>query len=135
MRRFKRDYRPMAEINITNLVDVMMVLLIVFMISAPMMQAGIDISLPKASEAPKDVSAGIIVTIDKKQQIYIDEYKVDPGQFESRLKTIRDVKKFRPIFIRADKSVPYGTVIELMGRIKKLGIDNVGLITEPESRL
>ena len=135
MRRFKREYRPMAEINITNLVDVMMVLLIVFMISAPMMQAGIDIALPKATESPKDVSAGIIVTIDKKNQIYIDEYKIEAAQFESRLKTIREVKKFRPIFIRADKSVPYGTVMELMNKIKKLGIENVGLITEPETRL
>lgn len=135
MRRFKREYRPMADINITNLVDVMLVLLIVFMISAPMMQAGIDIALPKASESPKDVSAGIIVSIDKSQNIFIDNYKVTSTDFEARLKTIRDVKKFRPIFIRADKSVPYGIVIELMGKIKGLGIEDVGLITEPETRL
>jgi biopolymer transport protein TolR len=125
----------MADINITNLVDVMLVLLIVFMISAPMMQAGIDIALPKASESPKDVSAGIIVSIDKSQNIFIDNYKVTSSDFEARLKTIRDVKKFRPIFIRADKSVPYGIVIELMGKIKSLGIEDVGLITEPETRL
>ncbi len=135
MRRFKREYRPMADINITNLVDVMLVLLIVFMISAPMIQAGIDIALPKASESPKDVSDGIIISIDKKQTIYIDSYQVAAKDFEARLKTIREVKKFRPIYIRADKSVPYGTVIELMGHIKSMGIENVGLITEPESRL
>ncbi len=135
MRRFKREYRPMADINITNLVDVMLVLLIVFMISAPMIQAGIDIALPKASESPKDVSDGIIISIDKKQTIYIDSYQVAAKDFEARLKTIREVKKFRPIYIRADKSVPYGTVIGLMGHIKSMGIENVGLITEPESRL
>jgi biopolymer transport protein TolR len=135
LRRFKREYRPMADINITNLVDVMLVLLIVFMISAPMIQAGIDIALPKASESPQDVSGGIIVSIDKKQTIYIDNYKVTQTDFESRLKTIRDVKKFRPIYIRADRSVPYGIVIELMGHIKKMGIENVGLITEPETNL
>lgn len=135
MRRFKREYRPMADINITNLVDVMLVLLIVFMISAPMMQAGIDIALPKASESPRDVSGGIIVSIDKNKQIYIDNYKVSADQFESRLKTIREVKKFRPIYIRADRNVPYGIVIELMGHIKSLGIENVGLITEPEKTL
>jgi len=135
LRRFKREYHAMAEINITNLVDVMLVLLIVFMISAPMIQAGIDIALPKASESPQDVSQGIIVTIDKNKTIYIDDYKITAEQFESRLKTIREVKKFRPIFIRADKSVPYGVVIELMGKIKKMGIENVGLITEPETRL
>jgi biopolymer transport protein TolR len=130
-----RDYRPMADINVTNLVDVVLVLLIVFMISAPMMQAGVEIELPKASESPRDVSAGIVISIDKGQQIYIDQYKIPADQFESRLKTIREVKKFRPIFIRADKSVPYGTVIELMAKIKKMGIENVGLVTEPESRL
>jgi biopolymer transport protein TolR len=135
LRRFKREYRPMADINITNLVDVMLVLLIVFMISAPMIQAGIDIALPKAAESPKDVSDGIIVSIDKNQTIYIDTYKVNAKDFESRLKTIREVKKFRPIYIRADKTVPYGMVIELMGQIKKMGIEDVGLITEPETRL
>lgn len=135
MRRFKREYRPMADINVTNLVDVVLVLLIVFMISAPMMQAGVEIDLPKASESPRDVSAGIVISIDKNQQIYIDQYKVSAEQFEPRLKTIREVKKFRPIFIRADKTVPYGTVIELMSKIKKMGIENVGLVTEPETRL
>jgi biopolymer transport protein TolR len=135
LKRFKRQYRPMADINVTNLVDVVLVLLIVFMISAPMMQAGVEIDLPKASESPRDVSAGIVISIDKKQQIYIDQYMIPLEQFESRLKTIREVKKFRPIFIRADKSVPYGTVIELMARIKKMGIENVGLVTEPERRL
>ena len=135
MRRVKREYRPMAEINITNLVDVMLVLLIVFMISAPMIQAGIDIALPKAAESPVDVTSGIIVSIDKTQTIYIDNYKIPPDQFEARLKTIREVKKFRPIFIRADKTVPYGVVIELMGKIKKMGIDNIGLVTEPETTL
>ena len=135
MRRFRREYRPMADINVTNLVDVVLVLLIVFMISAPMMQAGVEINLPKASESPRDVSAGIVISIDKNQQIYIDQYKVSMEQFEARLKTIREVKKFRPIFIRGDRTVPYGTVIELMARIKKMGIENVGLVTEPESRL
>jgi biopolymer transport protein TolR len=125
----------MADINITNLVDVMLVLLIVFMISAPMMQAGVDIALPRASESPKDVSSGIVISIDKNKNVYIDEYKIPTEQFEARLKTIREVKKYRPIFIRADKTIPYGFVIELMGKIKKMGIENVGLVTEPESRL
>lgn len=133
--RKRREYRPMADINITNLVDVVLVLLIVFMISAPMMQAGVEIELPKSSESPRDVSSGIVISIDKNQQIYIDQYKIQADQFESRLKNIREVKKFRPIFIRADRNVPYGTVIELMAKIKSMGIENVGLVTEPESRL
>ena len=135
MRRFHREYHHMAEINVTNLVDVVLVLLIIFMITAPMMQAGVDIKLPKAAEAPRDVSTGIVVSIDKDQEIYIDKYKIPINQFESRLKTIREVKKFRPVYIRADERVPYGVVMKIMSRIKKLGIDNVGLVTEPESKL
>ncbi len=135
MRKFKQEYHAMAEINVTNLVDVMLVLLIIFMITAPMMQSGVDIKLPKSSESPRDVSTGIIVSISKDQQIYIDNYKIPKGQFESRLKTIRGVKKFKPVYIRADEKVPYGVVMDIMSKIKKLGIQNIGLVTEPESSL
>ncbi len=132
MRRFRREYYPMAEINVTNLVDVVLVLLIIFMISAPMIQSGVDIQLPKASESPRDVSTGIVVTITSDNQLLIDNYKTPADQFEARLKTIRDIKKFRPVYIKADRRVPYGTVMEIMSKIKKLGIENVGLVTEPE---
>jgi len=135
LRKFKREYHAMAEINVTNLVDVVLVLLIIFMITAPMMQSGVDIKLPKSSESPRDVSTGIVVSITKDQQIYIDNYKIPRDQFESRLKTIREVKKFRPVYVRADEKVPYGVVMEIMSKIKKLGIQNVGLVTEPESTL
>ncbi len=135
MRRFRREYYPMAEINVTNLVDVVLVLLIIFMISAPMIQSGVDIQLPKASESPRDVSTGIVVTITSDNQLLIDNYKTTADQFEARLKTIRDIKKFRPVYIKADRRVPYGTVMEIMSKIKKLGIENVGLVTEPEKIL
>jgi len=135
LRRFRREYYPMAEINVTNLVDVVLVLLIIFMISAPMIQSGVDIQLPKASESPRDVSTGIVVTITSDNQILIDNYKTTADQFEARLKTIRDIKKFRPVYIKADRRVPYGTVMEIMSKIKKLGIENVGLVTEPEKIL
>lgn len=125
----------MAEINVTNLVDVVLVLLIIFMIAAPMIQSGVDIQLPKSSEAPRDVSTGIVVSITKDKVILIDNYKVAMADFESRLKTIRDVKKYRPVYIRADERVPYGMVMDIMAKIKKLGIDNVGLVTEPEKSL
>lgn len=135
MRRFRREFHPMAEINVTNLVDVVLVLLIIFMISAPMIQSGVDIQLPKSSEAPRDVSTGIVVSITKDKAILIDNYKVALKDFEARLRTIRDVKKYRPVYIRADARVPYGMVMDIMAKIKKLGIDNVGLVTEPEKSL
>lgn len=132
MRKFRREYHPLAEINVTNLVDVVLVLLIIFMITAPMMQSGVDIRLPKSSESPRDVSTGIVVSITSDKEVFIDNYKIPEGQFESRLKTIREVKKFSPVYIRADERVPYGLVMQYMAKIKKLGIDNVGLVTEPE---
>lgn len=135
MRKFRHQYNPMAEINVTNLVDVVLVLLIIFMITAPMMQSGVDIKLPKSSESPQDVSTGIVVSIAKDKQVYIDNYKIPADQFEARLKTIRDVKKFNPVYIRADQAVPYGVVMDIMNKIKKMGIQNVGLVTEPESKL
>jgi biopolymer transport protein ExbD len=125
----------MAEINVTNLVDVVLVLLIIFMIAAPMIQSGVDIQLPKSSESPRDVSTGIVVSITKDKVVLIDNYKVPINDFEARLKTIREVKKYRPIYIRADERVPYGLVMEIMAKIKKLGIENVGLVTEPEKSL
>lgn len=135
MRRFRREFHPMAEINVTNLVDVVLVLLIIFMIAAPMIQSGVDIQLPKSSESPRDVSTGIVVSITKDKVVLIDNYKVPINDFEARLKTIREVKKYRPIYIRADERVPYGLVMEIMAKIKKLGIENVGLVTEPEKSL
>jgi biopolymer transport protein TolR len=135
LRKFRHQYHPMAEINVTNLVDVVLVLLIIFMITAPMMQSGVDIQLPKSSESPRDVSTGIVISIAKDRQIYIDNYKIPANQFEARLKTIRGVKKFNPIYIRADQTVPYGVVMDIMNKIKKMGIQNVGLVTEPESKL
>ena len=135
MRKFRREYHPLAEINVTNLVDVVLVLLIIFMITAPMMQSGVDIRLPKSSESPRDVSTGIVVSITSDKEVFIDNYKIPEGQFESRLKTIREVKKFSPVYIRADERVAYGVVMQYMAKIKKLGIDNVGLVTEPEKIL
>jgi len=135
VRRFRREFHPMAEINVTNLVDVVLVLLIIFMIAAPMIQSGVDIQLPKSSESPRDVSTGIVVSITKDKVVLIDNYKVPINDFEARLKTIREVKKYRPIYIRADERVPYGLVMEIMAKIKKLGIENVGLVTEPEKSL
>lgn len=131
MRKFRREYHPLADINVTNLVDVVLVLLIIFMITAPMMQSGVDIKLPKSAESPRDVSTGIVVSITKDQEVFIDNYKIPEDKFESRLKTIREVKKFRPVYIRADERVPYGVVMKYMAKIKKLGIQNVGLVTEP----
>lgn len=127
----KRTYDAMHDINVTNLVDVVLVLLIIFMIAAPMMQSGIDISLPRSKATPEDMGEGVVVTITKQQRIYIDERVTNLDRFEGILTDVARKKGSRSVYLRADEDIPYGLVIEIVGKIKALGIQNLGLVTEP----
>jgi biopolymer transport protein TolR len=127
----KRTYDALHDINVTNLVDVILVLLIIFMITAPMMQSGIDINLPRAKATPEDMGEGVVVTITKAQQIYVDERVANLERFEGILTDVTRKKGSRSVYLRADKDIPYGLVIEIVGKIKSLGIQNLGLVTEP----
>jgi len=129
----KREYRAMAEINVTNLVDVVLVLLIIFMISAPLLQSGIEVELPKTKTAALDESAeGVVLTIDDKGGVWINDLWASRANFESMLDgELRKINK-STVFLRADSSVAYGVVIDVMGRLKLMGIDDVGLITAKE---
>jgi biopolymer transport protein ExbD len=129
--RRQRVYPKMHDINVTNLVDVVLVILIVFMISAPLMQSGIEVNLPKTKVADATVSDGIVVTIDTKGFTFIDDRLVEPNQFEDRIKEAYNVATTKKVFLRADESVTHGKVIDVMGRIKAAGISEVGLVTKP----
>lgn len=132
MRRRARTYTAMAEINITNLVDVVLVLLIIFMISAPLLQSGIEVNLPKTKAATVDEqSEGIVVTIDAKGGIYIDDVWTRLENFEEVLSRELSAKNSSSVFLRGDSSVMYGTAIDVIGRMKQMGIEEIGLITEP----
>ncbi len=132
----KREYRALAEINVTNLVDVILVLLIIFMISAPLLQSGIEVDLPKTTTAALDESAeGVVISIDKKGGIFINDVWVTLDKFESRLdKELRRINK-SSIFLRADSLVAYGVVVDVIGRLKLMGIDELGLITAREDEV
>ena len=128
----------MSEINVTPFVDVMLVLLVIFMVTAPILYQGVDVNLPKTSSEPiPDVSSSknIIVTVDKDGTVYIEkkEYSLN----ELRVKIRSFVKESgkpvteQEIFLRADQDVPYGTVMEVMSNIRSAGVEKVGLITEP----
>ncbi len=123
------------EINITNLVDVSLTILIVFIITAPMMTPGIDVNLPKVDASlPRD-EEGITISINSKKEIFIEEKKIEPNKFEETLSEI--VKKKPPnviVYIKADKTIDYGFVVETIGKIKKLGINEVGLVAEIPER-
>lgn len=130
MRRRKRKYGAVAEINITNLVDVVLVLLIIFMISAPLLQSGIEINLPK-THAPvmNEETRGIVVTIDSLGGIYINDRWAAPDKFEEAVEREMEAKRTSSVFIRGDSAVAYGKAIDVIGRLKDMGIESVGLVT------
>jgi len=121
----------MAEINVTNLVDVVLVLLIVFMISAPLLQSGIDIDLPQTRFVDKELSEGVVITINKNGGIFIDDVFCRAENLEQELRQYIGQKNISSIYLRGDKNVAYGAVIDVVARLKQMGIGDVGLVTKP----
>ena len=121
-----------SEINVTPFVDVMMVLLIIFMVTAPMMDSGLDVDLPQAKQVdnlPTDADH-LVLTVREDGALFLDTYQVQLEELESRLSMlVKD--KGRALFLQADKSVPYGIVVDVMGRIKAAGIERLGVIAMP----
>ncbi len=129
----RRTYRALADINITNLVDVVLVLLIIFMISAPLLQSGIEVDLPKTkATAIEQEAEGVVVTIDAKGGIYINDVWSQLGNFEAALKKEMRAKNTSSVYIRGDSAVAYGTAIKVIGRLKEMGIESIGLVTGHE---
>lgn len=121
----------MNEINVTPMVDVMLVLLIIFMITSPMLVAGIEVDLPKTESAPvSGHDKPLVISINKENQIFITETKIHPKELITKLKKITKEKKDTRIFIRGDQAVSYGTIVETISRINKAGFTKVALISE-----
>ena len=124
--------RFLAEINVTPFVDVMLVLLVIFMVTAPMMQEGIDVNLPQAQgKSLPSKEKRITISIPKSNEIFLNERKVEFSLLEDTLKKIYQNRSDREIFLRADQTVPYGFVVKTMGAIKSAGIEQLGMITVP----
>jgi biopolymer transport protein TolR len=122
----------MADINVTPLVDVMLVLLIIFMVTAPMMMEGVDVNLPQTiTKNLKTEEDPLILTVNRNREIYLEKTKINVEDLESKLKTIFKYRKDREVLLRADKDVSYGFVINVIAGIKRAGIDKLGMITEP----
>ncbi len=123
---------PLSEINVTPLVDVMLVLLIIFMVSAPMMTTGIEVDLPKTHAAQMDVEEQkLLLTITKEQKVFLGEAEVPYDRLEQALTTNARLQREREIYLQADETVPYGFVARVMALIRKGGIEKVGLVTDP----
>ena len=120
----------MADINIANLVDVVLVLLIIFMISAPLLQSGIEVDLPKTKAAVlKEEAEGVVVTIDAKGGIYINDVWSRMDNFEENLNKEMTAKDTKSVYLRGDSTVYYGTAISVIGKMKEMGIEQIGLVT------
>ena len=128
----KNKAQYQSEINVTPFVDVVLVLLIIFMITAPMLDQGVEIDLPQTKEVevlPNDV-AHLVLTIQKNGKLFLDSYEVQLNELEERV-NILVTEKSRALFIKADSNVPYGVVVDIMGRIKSAGIENLGIVANP----
>lgn len=132
-RRFNNgNNRLVSEINVTPLVDVVLVLLIIFMVTAPMLQMGIDINLPQVKSKTLDVSEEkLVLTVNGKKEIYINNYKTTLAELGVKLENIFKNRIEREVYMRADKDVPYGFVVQVMSEVRKAGVDKLGMITEP----
>ena len=124
--------RPMAEINVTPFVDVVLVLLIIFMVTAPLMQGGLEVDLPKVASKGLDVKEGLVISVRGDLTLAVGPDIVPPSRFEDALS--RANAKGRPVFLKADQSVPYGTIVDYIARMRRAGVVQVGLVTEPPAR-
>lgn len=123
--------RFVSDINVTPFVDVMLVLLIIFMVATPMMSQGIDVDLPQTRHVevlPTD-SENMVMTVRQDGKIFLDEYAVEPDNLEANLRTLVREKN-KTLFLQADRNVPYGVVVDVMGRIRAAGIEKLGVVAE-----
>jgi biopolymer transport protein TolR len=121
----------LAEINIIPLVDVVLVLLLIFMLTAPMMYRGIDVNLPKSSGKPTAVEERLVLTITKDRGMYLNEKPVPSGALESQLQEIFRNRSDKVLYLKADQGLAYGVVVETMDRVRRAGVDRLGMVTEP----
>jgi biopolymer transport protein TolR len=125
-----RNRTVLSDINVTPFVDVMLVLLVIFMVTAPLMQQGVDVNLPKAKgkELPPDERISLVIKKDR--TVYMNDTPVSMAEMKQKLEAI---SRLNPnVFLKADKDVPYGLVVEVMSEIKEAGIEKLGMITEPK---
>jgi biopolymer transport protein TolR len=132
-----RDQRngAMSQINVTPFVDVMLVLLIIFMVTAPMMQQGVQVNLPKTQA--KSLSAdqeSVVVSIDRAGKVFINDKESSHDELASKLNAILAPREKKEVFLKADKDVPYGEVVKTMAEIKVAGIERLGMMTEPAGK-
>jgi biopolymer transport protein TolR len=127
----RRMGSSLAEINIIPLVDVVLVLLLIFMLTAPMMYRGIDVNLPRAAAKPTAVEERMVLTLTKERALYLNDKRIVPGGLDAQLRTAFQGRKDKTLYLKADAALSYGAVIETMDRVRRAGIERLGMVTEP----
>lgn len=123
-----------AEINVVSLIDVMMLLMIIFMITAPMMQGGVDVALPRGEARPLDARSGLVVSVNAVGAIFVDDVELTYEQFRASFAALAEGKLDDGVYLRADQSVDYGTVARVMAHMRDAGVGDIGMVLEPEER-
>ena len=128
--------RAMTDINVTPLVDVMLVLLIIFMVTAPLIQSGVKVDLPRASAQQMEHSEEkLVLTITRDRRVFLGDTEIAPADLEAKLSTNARIQKDKELYLHADRSLPYGQVVEIMAVARRAGVENLGMITEPDKEL
>jgi biopolymer transport protein TolR len=131
--RHRRGSLPLnADINVVSLIDVMMLLMVIFMITAPMLQGGVDVALPTAEARPLEPKSGLVVSVTRRGEIYVDDTRLSYPEFRASFKALAARRGRQGIYLRADQGVPYGTVVRVLAVMRGAGIGDVGLVAEPE---
>lgn len=127
-----RDKSPISNINVTPFVDVMLVLLVIFMVTAPIIQQGVEVNLPQAKASPvQDQEDPLIVTISRDGQVYLNDNEMTPAELRSKLEANRRLNPGKAVYLRADREVRYGSVMAAIGEIKAAGIERLGMMAAP----
>jgi biopolymer transport protein ExbD/biopolymer transport protein TolR len=122
-----------AEINVVNLIDVMLLLHVIFMITAPMMQGGVDVALPRAEAKPLDPKSGLVVSVDREGAVYVDETKMSLNEFRSAFRALAGKRAADGVYLRSDAAVPYGVVAQVLAIMRAAGVGDIGLVTDPDT--
>ncbi len=131
-RRRREKFALNAEINVVSLIDVMLLLLVIFMITAPMMQGGVDIALPRAEAKPLESKGGLVVTVNRAGQILVDDTPMSYDEFRATYRALASTRGREGVYLRADQNVNYGLVVRVLAVMRAVGAGDVGLVTEPE---
>ena len=122
-----------AEINVVSLIDVMLLLMVIFMITAPMMQGGVDVALPRADVRPMEAKSGLVVTIMRDGRMAIDQTRLSFDEFRVSFASLASGRTQQGVYLSADQNVPYGTVVRVLAIMRAAGVGDIGLVAEPES--